>query len=116
VHRTDSPGRYSGKTIAFPPCARKAKYFAVKKGLRQSATHHWSGRQSTRDGDPPRHNRFFKMPVFVQAVRESARNSVPLSNGLGVVDVNVFYHSLSELAMGEAQKGNPQQKIGALYE
>ena len=29
---------------------------------------------------------------------------------------SVLYHSLSELEMGEAQKGNPQQKIGALYE
>jgi hypothetical protein len=29
---------------------------------------------------------------------------------------SVLYHSLSELAMGEAQNGNPQQKIGALYD
>jgi len=46
----------------------------------------------------PRHNRFFKMPVIVQAVGESARNSVRLINGLGVVDVNVLYHSLLVLA------------------
>jgi len=41
----------------------------------------------------PRRNRFSKMPAFAQASRESARNSIPLSNGLGVFDVNVLYHS-----------------------
>jgi hypothetical protein len=33
-----------------------------------------------------------RKPVFMQAVRESARNSVHLSNGVGVVDVDVLYH------------------------
>jgi hypothetical protein len=46
------------------------------------------------------------MPAFAQAVRESARNSIPLSNGLGVVDVNVLYHSL--LGLAEQPAKNPE--------
>jgi hypothetical protein len=39
-----------------------------------------------------------KIPVFAQAVRESAPNFIPLKQGTWVVDVNVLYHSLPELA------------------
>jgi hypothetical protein len=49
----------------------------------------------------PSHNRTFKMPVFAQAVREctvSVRKSISLKKWLGIVDVNVLYHTLPEQA------------------
>jgi hypothetical protein len=38
------------------------------------------------------------MPVYAQAVREPAPNFIPLKQGTWVVDENVLYHSLPELA------------------
>jgi hypothetical protein len=51
-----------------------------------------------------------KISVFAEALREwtvSARNSIPVKKGLGVVDVNVLYHSLLGMA-------SPEQALGSL--
>ena len=58
---------------------------------------------------PPKENR-------IQLPRIGPRGRDLIVALQGDANDSVLYHSLSELEMGEAQKGNPQQKIGALYE